>query len=138
VGKVASLGDGQNVGVSGGERGFADAGPISFESQWFEWGDYADSMVRKIRVNWYDNMPPLIRMGVKGIVTIRFTILRGGRIAEITILESSGVPPFDFAAKKAIELSSPLAPLPKNFPNPQERVTAQFYYNMTPPTRSGR
>lgn len=138
AGNMASLGDSQNVSVSGGERGFADAGPISFETQWFEWGDYADSMVRKIRVNWYANMPPLIRMGMKGVVTVRFTILRNGRISDITVLDSSGVPPFDFAAQKAIELSSALAPLPQNFPNPQERVTAQFYYNLTPPSRASR
>lgn len=135
VGKFASLGDARNVGTSGGERGFAESGPISFESQWFDWGDYADSMVRKIRVNWYDNMPPIIRMGVKGVVTIRFTIQRNGRITDVTILSSSEVPPFDFAAKKAIEISSPLAPLPSNFPNATERVTATFYYNLNPPSR---
>ena len=138
AGKMTSRGDGRNMAISGGERGFADAGPISFESQWFEWGDYADSMVRKIRLHWNENMPPLLRMGVKGVVTIRFTILRNGQIRDITILESSETPPYDFAAKKAIELSSALAPLPENFPNAQERVTAQFFYNLTPPSRSSR
>lgn len=135
VGKFASLGDARNVGTSGGDKGFAESGPISFESQWFDWGDYADSMVRKIRVNWYDNMPPIIRMGVKGVVTIRFTIQRNGQITDITTLSSSDVPPFDFAARKAIEISSPLAPLPSNFPNATERVTATFYYNLNPPQR---
>jgi hypothetical protein len=51
------------------------------------------------------------------------------------MLESSGAPPYDHAAKKAIEQSSPLNPLPKDFPNPYERVTAQFYYNMEIPDR---
>ncbi len=133
VSKVASLGNSAGVGESGGEKGFADAGPISFESDWFEWGDYADSMVRKIRVNWYANMPAIIRMGVKGVVTIRFTIQRSGEITDITVLDSSGVPPFDFAARKAIEISSALAPLPRDFPNSTERVTAMFYYNLQPP-----
>jgi TonB family protein len=115
--------------VSGGELGSAEQGPLSFESQWFDWGPYAQSMVSRIRVNWYANMPQLIRTGIAGVVTVRFTIQRDGRISEVTVLESSGHPPYDFAARKAIELSSPLNPLPANFPNPNERVTAKFFYN---------
>jgi TonB family protein len=137
AGKVASLGgDGIDLGQIGGDRGFAEQGPLSFETQWFDWGDYAQSMVSRIRVNWYAQMPQLIRSGIQGVVTIRFTIERDGRISEVTILNSSGVPPYDFAAKKAIELSSPLNPLPRNFPKPSERVTAMFYYNMQIPGRS--
>lgn len=114
---------------AGGERGTADQGPLSFETSWFDWGPYAQSMVSRIRVNWYANMPQLIRTGIAGVVTIRFTIERDGRITDVRVLESSGHPPYDFAARKAIELSSPLNPLPENFPNPNERVTAKFYYN---------
>jgi TonB family protein len=135
VGKVASLGGGDGIDLQnlGGEKGFAEQGPLSFETQWYDWGDYAQSMVSKIRVNWYANMPQLIRTGMKGVVTIRFTIHRDGRISDITILQSSGVPPYDQAARKAIELSSPLKALPADFPNPQERVTCMFYYNQEIP-----
>jgi TonB family protein len=138
VGKIASLGggDGLDLGqLGGGEQGTADTGPLSFETQWYDWGEYAQSMVSRIRVNWYANMPQIIRTGIKGVVTIRFTIHRDGRISDVTILKSSGVPPYDHAAKKAIELSTPLNPLPKDFPNPYERVTAMFYYNMDLPPR---
>lgn len=116
-------------GISGGQQGTAEQGPLSFETQWFDWGPYAQSMVSRIRVNWYANMPQLIRTGIAGVVTIRFTIQRDGRITDVTVLESSSHPPYDFAARKAIELSSPLNPLPANFPNPNERVTAKFFYN---------
>jgi protein TonB len=139
VGKVASLGGGQQGfdlnGAAGGDKGFAHDGPLSFESQWYDWGDYAEGMVNRIRVNWYSNMPHLIQTGLKGVVTIRFTIHRDGSITDVTILSSSGVPPYDFAAKKGIELSSPLNPLPKDFPNDTERVTAMFYYNQEIPKR---
>lgn len=138
VGKIASIGTGQqgmDLGAQGGEKGFAESGPLSFETQWYDWGEYAQSMVSRIRVNWYNNMPQLIQTGLKGVVTIRFTIQRDGRITDVTILSSSGAPPYDFAAKKAIELSSPLNPLPKDFPNPSERVTAMFFYNQEPPAR---
>ena len=93
-------------------------------------------MVNRIRVNWYANMPmPLLQTGLKGVLTIRFTIHRDGHLTDITILTSSGIPPYDFAAKKAIELSSPLNPLPKDFPEETERVTCMFYYNEEPPKR---
>jgi len=138
VGKVASISTGQqgmDLGGQGGDKGFAESGPLSFETQWYDWGDYAQSMVSRIRVNWYNNMPQLIQTGLKGVVTIRFTIQRDGRITNIEQLSSSGHPPYDFAARKAIELSSPLNPLPKDFPNPSERVTCMFFYNQEPPTR---
>ncbi len=138
VGKQ-SVGSGQRgfdlSGAGGGEKGFAENGPLSFESQWYDWGPYAASMVSRIRVNWYGNMPPLIKTGMKGVVTIRFTIHRDGRITDLQMLSSSTVPPYDFAAKKAIELSSPLNPLPKDFPNESERVTCMFFYNEEPPAR---
>ena len=126
-------GGGESVrGSEGGENGFAADGPVSFETQWYDWGEYAEVMVRRIRNNWYDNMPELIKLGMKGVVTIRFTIERSGTISHIELLDSSTIPPFDNAARKAIELSSPLPPLPKDFPNPSERVTVQFYYNLKP------
>ncbi|HET7704770.1 MAG TPA: TonB family protein [Thermoanaerobaculia bacterium] len=136
IGKVASIGGNQGIdlsGVTGGEAGSAEAGPLSFETQWYDWGEYAQSMISRIRVNWYNHMPQLIRTGMQGVVTIRFTIQRDGRLTEITLLNSSGVPPYDNAARKSIELSSPLNPLPKDFPKSTERVTAMFYYNSTPP-----
>lgn len=133
-GTPGAAGDnGFGPGNVGGETGTAEQGPLSFETQWYDWGDYAASMVSKIRVNWYANMPQIIRTGMKGVVTIRFTIHRDGRISDITILNSSTVPPYDAAARKAIELSSPLKPLPADFPNATERVTCMFYYNMEIP-----
>ena len=117
---------------AGDDLGNAETGPMSFETQWFDWGDYATGMVARIRYHWYSNMPQIIRTGLKGVVTIRFTIQRNGTITDVEMLSSSGVPPYDNAAKRAIELASPLNPLPPNFPKPSERVTARFYYNARP------
>lgn len=126
----AGGGEGIDFGkAGGGDLGLAEQGPLSFETQWYDWGDYAQSMVSRIRVNWYANMPQLIRTGIQGVVSIRFTIQRDGRITDVSIISTSGHPPYDFAARKAIELSTPLNPLPKDFPNSSERVTATFYYN---------
>lgn len=131
VGKVASLGG--DFGIAGGEEGFAESGPVSFETQWYPWGEYAAGMVARIRRHWYDNMPPIVRMGLRGAVTIRFTIQRSGAITDVEMISSSEVPPYDFAARKAIELASPLSPLPADFPNASERVTCTFLYNQRAP-----
>lgn len=117
-------------GTADGDNGFAEAGAISFESQWFDWGDYADHMVRRIKLHWHQNMPEIIKVGVKGVVTLRFTIERDGTISEVVTVDSSSVPPYDFAARKAIQLSSKLNPLPANFTGQRERVTVRFFYNM--------
>jgi TonB family protein len=138
VGKVASLGgrQGLDLGQLGGEKGSVETGPLSFETQWYDWGEYAESMVSKIRVHWYEEMPmPLLQTGLKGVVTIRFTIHRDGSLSDVNIITSSGVAPFDYAAKKAIELASPLKPLPADFPKETEHVTCMFYYNSEPPRR---
>lgn len=138
VGKVASLGGKQGLDLGqggGGEKGFAENGEPSFETQWFDWGEYAEGMVRRIRVNWLSIMPDLIKTGMKGHLIVRVTIHRDGRLSDIEILQSSGIPPYDFAAKKALEMSSPIAPLPKDFPNETERVTFGFFYNEEPPAK---
>lgn len=139
VAKSRPVGNGEGFDLGqagGGEKGYtAEAGPISFETQWFDWGEYAESMVSKIRINWYGIMPDLIKTGLKGVVTIRITIHRDGRTSDITILKSSGVPPYDNAAVKALEASSPLKQLPADFPKDSERVTFMFYYNMEIPGR---
>ena len=133
TGGRGTSGDWRNgMGQLGGDAGTAETGPLSFETQWFEWGDYSLGMIRRIRVHWYENMPHIIRMGVKGMATIRFTIQRDGTVTNIELIASSGVPPYDNAALRAIELASPLAPLPANFPKASERVTARFFYNMKP------
>ncbi|MBW3566332.1 MAG: TonB family protein [Acidobacteria bacterium] len=122
-------------GAFGGDEGFAVSGPVSFETQWYPWGDYSVEMIRRIRHYWYRNMPDLIRLGIQGNVVYRFTIQRDGEITNIEMLRPSGSPPYDFAARKAIELSSALPPLPGDFPGATERVTVSFFYNMEPPKR---
>lgn len=124
---------GGSPGAFGGDEGFAMSGPVSFETQWYPWGDYSVVMIRRIRTYWYQNMPDLIRLGIQGNVVYRFTIQRSGEITNIEMLRSSGSPPYDFAARKAIELSSALPPLPNDFPGATERVTVSFFYNMEPP-----
>jgi TonB family protein len=105
-------------------------GNLSFDTQGFDWGDYARKIYWIIWTNWHSRMPPAIHTGQKGVVTVRFVIERDGTLSEIKILQPSGIPAYDSAAGLALEASNPLPPLPENFPKQREGVTGRFLYNM--------
>ncbi len=129
--KAAKSGGGGEEG-GGFERdgGFADSGPLSFDTVGYDWGAYAAEMIRKIKRNW--DVPALARYGVKGRLTIRFFILKDGRVEGERILSASGVPPFDNAAFQAIARSSAFRPLPDDLGHDREGVTVTFFYNLRP------
>jgi TonB family protein len=118
------------AGFPNPEGGFVDSGPISFDTTWYDWGPYAEEMVRRIKLHW--EIPELARLGWKGKLTIRFFIRGDGRVEGAKILKVSGVPPFDFAALQAILTSSPFRPLPKDLGSDREGVTVTFFYNIRP------
>lgn len=114
--------------------GQVDLGPLSFDTQWYDWGPYAAEMLRRIRYHW--RIPELAQMGVPGVVRIRFFIEKDGRVTGLTILRESSHPPMDFAARDAILNASPLPPLPKEVGVEREGVIITFYYNTRPPEDS--
>jgi TonB family protein len=119
------------------EGGKVDAGGLSFDTQWYDWGPYAKAMLAKIRRHW--QIPEIARLGVEGVVQIRFFIERDGTVTGLQINDESGKPPMDFAARDAIADSSPFEPLPSDLTGvDREGVTITFFYNATPPNRGGR
>jgi TonB family protein len=117
------------------EGGGVDTGALSFDTQWYDWGPYAKSMLAKIRRHW--QIPAIARMGVSGIVKIRFYIELDGTITGLRILDESGKPPMDFAARDAIADCINFEPLPPGLGlNGPEGVTITFLYNVQP--RRGR
>ena len=117
------------------DGGFVDSGPLSFETSWYDWGPYADEMVRRIKLHW--DVPKLAELGWKGKLTIHFSIRLDGSVEGATLVSGSGIPPFDFAAMQAILKSNPFRPLPKDLirevpGKTKEGVTVTFFYNMRP------
>ena len=129
---IVSGGGGGGPDRDGPDTGFVDEGGISFDTKWFDWGPYGAEMVRRIKQNW--RVPDLAKVGMKGIVVIRFYVLADGSIVDEKIVKSSGIPPFDNAAFQAIAESSPLPRLPKELGSEREGVTVSFYYNIRPPS----
>jgi len=133
LGRAGSSGTGgDSSGDSGAgyerEGGFVDSGPLSFDTQGYDWGAYAAEMLRKIRRNW--DVPTLAHYGVKGRLVIRFFILKDGTVDAERIIASSGIPPYDNAAFQAIARSSRFRPLPADLGEEREGVTITFYYNI--------
>jgi len=131
-----------NPGSAGGampnrQGGQVDLGPLSFDTEWYDWGPYAAEMLRRIRYHWA--IPEIAQMGVPGVVRIHFFIERDGRVTGVEILRESGHPPMDFAARDAILDASPLPPLPSDLTGVfHEGVTINFYYNTPVPERNDR
>jgi TonB family protein len=107
-------------------------GTLSFDTQGFPWGEYARQLYVIIRNNWLARIPLAAREGIAGYTCQHFVIARGGEISDIEIVRSSSIPPFNKAAGDALRASSPLPPLPEEFPEPREGVTFCFFYNMYP------
>jgi len=105
-------------------------GTLSFDTQGFEWGDYARQLYLIIKKNWYDRIPLAAYYGQRGKVFIRFVIEKDGSITDLAVIRSSEIAPFDRAAENAIRASNPLPPLPADFPKEREGVTFGFYYNL--------
>lgn len=108
--------------------GFVDYGPISFDTQWYEWGDYAEEMLRKIKIHWYENVPKLAELGPDGKLTIRFYIRADGSVEGENVIKTSTIPPYDHAAFLGISEASPFRALPKELNEDREGVTITFLY----------
>jgi TonB family protein len=133
---MPGLGTGAMGGAIPDRRGGqVDLSPLSFDTEWYEWGPYAAEMLRRIRYHW--QIPEIAMLGTQGVVRIHFFIERDGRVTGLTIESGSGKPPLDFAARDAILNASPLPPLPDDLVGvAREGVTIAFYYNMRVPERS--
>jgi len=124
------------AGFPNPDGGFVDAGGVSFETSWYDWGDYADAMVRRIKLHWHVPLD-LMYLGAKGKVTIKFNIMADGTVSGVQLLRPSDHPPFTSAAMQAILTSNPFRPLPKDLlrqvpGKDREGVVVTFFYNLRP------
>tara|TARA_B100002003_G_C13934973_1_gene454039 strand:- start:293 stop:778 length:486 start_codon:yes stop_codon:yes gene_type:complete len=114
-------------------------GLVSFDTKGYDLGAYIAQVLRIIERNWKSNIPPAARWrGQEGATFVSLSIVRdlqgGGDKAIITVTRSwsSGKPAFDQAALLALEISSPLPPLPSYFPHDQLDGRLGFLYNLDP------
>ena len=98
----------------------AEAPVVGYDSEDFTYAYYTTRLVAAIRARW--TRPP-----IDGVETlVRFRIASDGTVSELELIESSGVTRFDNAGIRAIELASPVPPLPRSFRKSSLGVTMRI------------
>jgi len=88
---------------------------VGVEDPNFTYGYYLDRVLSAIDGNW--SRPPVGSEIEEAYVY--FKILKDGQITEVRLVRPSGSEIFDRAALRAVEVSSPLPPLPTSYPKDQ-------------------
>lgn len=110
---------GQGFGLSTG--GGAGSGS-SLDVGDFCCPDYLVVMIERIRSSWIQQAE------VAGMVIVKFTIEKDGRITATAVERSSGYSTLDLNAQRAVVATRQLPPLPAAFPNSTLTVHLNFQY----------
>lgn len=102
-------------------------GGVGFEGGFGEqYAWYARAIVQRISSNFQEQMVGAqLREAPRAFVM--FTITRDGTVSSVVLRSSSGIPSFDAMAVRSIQVSSPMPPLPGDFPG--NRIQVECYFD---------
>jgi outer membrane biosynthesis protein TonB len=119
---------------SGNEgQGLLGAGvQILTPTEGVDFSNYLARLLARVKQNWIAVWPISARMGDKGVVVMRFHILKNGNMpgSEPVLERTSGKEPLDRAAGAALTASNPFEPLPSAFTGPYIELRIIFLYNL--------
>ncbi|NOY89457.1 MAG: TonB family protein [FCB group bacterium] len=78
----------------------------------------------KIQSNWHNT----VAIDGSVVCVVYFQVIRSGRLIEVRVEQSSGIPAFDESCVAAVERSAPFPPLPKDFLDEIIGITLPFKY----------
>jgi len=112
----------------------ANAAEILTDTMGVDFGPYLTQVVKLVKQNWYNLMPPQVYPPIKkqGKLALEFVILKDGKVSGMAIRTSSGDVPLDRAAWASITASTPFPPLPKEFPGQILGLRFYYFYNLNP------
>jgi len=90
-----------------------------------DFGPYMKELQRRIKMNWD---PPKGDQSKR--VVLLFSIARDGRLLNVSVHRSSGLPAADKAAIDAVKLTAPFRPLPAEFKGNNVDIQFTFDYNV--------
>ncbi len=90
-----------------------------------DFGPYMKELQRRIKMNWD---PPKGNESKR--VVLLFSIARDGRLLNVSVHRSSGLPAADKAAIDAVKLTAPFRPLPPEYKNSSVDIQFTFDYNV--------
>ena len=91
---------------------------------------YLQRVLAAVKLNWVAVYPQAARLGLRGQVTLEFTVRKDGLVDHITWGEHSGSTALDNAAVAAVSASEHLPPLPAEFKGDRIVLRMSFMYNM--------
>ncbi|MGH9709358.1 MAG: TonB C-terminal domain-containing protein, partial [Candidatus Acidiferrales bacterium] len=127
------LGQGAPLPSGAGGQGLLGSGvQILTPTEGVDFSNYLARLLARVKQNWYSVMPISARMGDKGVVVMRFHIMRNGDMpnTEPALERTSGKEPLDRAAGAALTESNPFEPLPSAFTGPYIELRIAFLYNL--------
>lgn len=104
---------------------------IQFATRGVEFGPWVRRFIAQLYRNW---IIPNAAMIDRGHVVLQFKVHRDGRVTDLRVVKPSHNLAFNRAAYNAINTSSPLEPLPPEYPlDVIDPMTVTFFYNEEPP-----
>jgi TonB family protein len=103
---------------------------IQFDTKGVEFGPWIRRFVARVKREWFI---PQAAQNFRGHVVIQFNIHKDGRLTDVTIVQPSSITGFNHAAYNALINTSPVEPLPPEYPDPVAFFTVTFFYNEQPP-----
>lgn len=98
----------KTIEASGTDSPFSGA---TVDNVSFDYPYWFTQAFRKIKSNWRN---PVSSDGLI-VCTVNFQVIKSGRMVNVRVIESSGIPLFDNACIAAITKSAPFPPLPREF-----------------------
>ena len=122
--KAASAGTTGGAGTSSSTPGLAIGPPGPGVPDGTDSGGdwYLAGVQQKIWMLWNQQ----IKSGFAQPVSVTFTILADGSVAEVQVTQSSGAALLDMAAQRAVYSAAPFAPLPKSYGTNRKTIQAVF------------
>lgn len=103
----------------------SQVGPLKFDRQGADFTAWVNHFKNEVYKNWL--IPQGAFLGMGGEVTIQFTVQRDGTMTDVRLVQSSGIPANDKAARGAL-LGSLLLPLPADYAPPSVTMLVTFLY----------
>ena len=121
TGHVASQGNEKEIESSATGSGSPFQG-ATIDNVSFDYPYWFTQAFNKIAGNWRN---PVLYEGTL-VCAVYFQVIRSGRVVELRVETSSGIPAFDNACLLAIERSAPFPPLPREFRDEIIGITVPF------------